>query len=143
MGLSEVSPARAPSARALWFYGALVGTPLDPTAAARQVLEIETRRVADRLRDLGEARTGPHLAVLRVTAQNLVDCAMACEQDGSAPTRPESGWTLPQVDIRAWADVITVLAHDVLGASGDASPDQGTAALSRAAEAMTQLRRSL
>ncbi len=143
MGLSEVSPARAPSARALWFYRALVQTPPDQTAAARQALEIETRRVADRLRALGEARIGPHLEILRVTAQTLIDCAMACEQDGPAPTRPQSGRTVPPVDTRAWADVIAVLANDVVAASASAGGDQGTAALSQAAAAMTQLRRAL
>jgi hypothetical protein len=127
----------------LRFYRAVVGKPPDPTAAARQALETETRRVADRLRVLGEARTGPHLAILRVAAQDLIDCSMACEHGGVTPKRPQSGWSVPQVDTRAWADVITVLANDVLVASGDASPEQGTAALSRAAEAMTQLRRAL
>lgn len=109
----------------------------------RRDLEVETRRVGDRLRVLGEARTGPHEAILRATAQTLIDCATACEQAGSGSPRPESGQNLPQVDRHAWADVITVLANDVLrAAAGDEGGDCG-GELSQAVAALVQLRRAM
>jgi hypothetical protein len=126
--------------------------------AVRIDLGREVDRVADRLRNLSQARLSaaapPHAsraAAARATAQVLADAATGLEarEDPTVPTwRP-----LPDLGDFAVGDQLAVTGHDLLAAAQRAQPDDDAwshhgrrtahEVLTEAADALDALRRQL
>jgi hypothetical protein len=126
--------------------------------ALRQALGRDVDRVADRLRNLSQARLSaaapPHAsraAAARAAAQLLADASAGLEarEDSSGPT-----WrTLPDLGDFAVGDQLAVTGHDLLAAALTAQPEDAAwghhgrrtahEVLTEAADALDALRRHL
>jgi hypothetical protein len=126
--------------------------------AMRQELARDVDRLADRLRNLSQARLAaaapPHpsrAAAARAAAQTLADAAAGLEA-GPDPTGPT--WrTVPDLGDFAVGDQLAVTGHDLIAAAESTQPDDDAwghhgrrtahEVLTEAADALETLRRHL
>lgn len=104
-----------------------------PTVSASEVQRV-AEVVSDRLRHLAPARLEPIEAEVGLLVDDLAVLARRAEGLGPAP--------LPTVSARALGDVVSVLAHDIVAASGAPGSSAATS-LAQAHTLLVAMRRLL